>query len=45
LDLSPFFLAVAQLREEETPMGIEYLHAKVGNGGREGGREGGKKGL
>ena len=40
LDLSPFFLAVAQLREEETPMGIEYVHAKVGNGGREGGREG-----
>lgn len=29
LDLSPFFLAVAQLREEETPMGIEYMHAKA----------------
>jgi hypothetical protein len=29
LDLSPHFLAVARLREEEKPMGIKYMHAKV----------------
>jgi hypothetical protein len=29
LDLSPHFLAVATLREEEQPLGIKYVHAKV----------------
>lgn len=29
LDLSPHFLAVARLREQEAPLGVQYRHAKV----------------